>query len=228
MTGRVGIWMPFYPGDYLRDTGHLTTEQHGAYLLALFHYWATARPLPDDDGQLSMITRLGPEGWQRDGHIVRTFFEARDGVLYHKRVEAELARARTKRQSLSERGRRGAAARWSDATANGRSNATANAQAMLGDAPSPSPSLSKDKEASPQPPKNIGAVIFNECRSYLQGCGIEERKARALLGKWRKAHGDEAVDGAIRAAQRNAASDAVPYIEATLQGKSRSRREAAI
>jgi uncharacterized protein YdaU (DUF1376 family) len=32
-------YMPFFVGDHLRDTRHLTTEEQGAYLLLIFEYW---------------------------------------------------------------------------------------------------------------------------------------------------------------------------------------------
>jgi uncharacterized protein YdaU (DUF1376 family) len=32
-------YMQFHIAEYLADTSHLTTEEHGAYLLLIFNYW---------------------------------------------------------------------------------------------------------------------------------------------------------------------------------------------
>jgi uncharacterized protein YdaU (DUF1376 family) len=81
-------WMPLYVGDYLGDTGHLTTPQHGAYLLLMMHYWRKGG-LPDDDRQLSKITKLPLKTWCDYRPVLQQFFH--DGWK-HKRIEAELAR----------------------------------------------------------------------------------------------------------------------------------------
>ena len=52
--------MPVYIGDYLADTMHLSTEQHGAHLLLLFHLWRRGI-LHDDDVVPAQITGLDPE-----------------------------------------------------------------------------------------------------------------------------------------------------------------------
>jgi uncharacterized protein YdaU (DUF1376 family) len=81
-------WMPLYVGDYLGDTGHLTTAQHGAYLLLMMHYWRKGE-LPDDDRQLSKITKLPLRTWNEYRPVLEDFFH--DGWR-HKRIDAELER----------------------------------------------------------------------------------------------------------------------------------------
>ncbi|SDT60363.1 YdaU family protein [Bradyrhizobium canariense] len=79
-------WMPLYVGDYLGDTGHLTTAQHGAYLLLMMHYWRKGE-LPDDDRQLSKITKLPLRTWCEYRATLQDFFH--EGWK-HKRIDAEL------------------------------------------------------------------------------------------------------------------------------------------
>jgi uncharacterized protein YdaU (DUF1376 family) len=81
-------WMPLYVGDYLGDTGHLTTAQHGAYLLLMMHYWRKGE-LPDDDRQLSKITKLPLKTWCDYRPVLQGFFH--DGWR-HKQIDAELGR----------------------------------------------------------------------------------------------------------------------------------------
>jgi uncharacterized protein YdaU (DUF1376 family) len=81
-------WMPLYVGDYLGDTGHLTTAQHGAYLLLMMHYWRKGE-LPDDDRQLSKITKLPLKTWCDYRPTLQDFFHS---GWKHKRIDAELER----------------------------------------------------------------------------------------------------------------------------------------
>ena len=85
-------WMPFYVGDYLRDTRRLNAAEHGAYLLLIMEYW-TAGSLPDDDSQLARIACMTPSEWKRSRPIVQAFFQ--DG-WHHKRIDAELAKTSEK------------------------------------------------------------------------------------------------------------------------------------
>ena len=80
-------WMPLYVADYLADTGHLTTVQHGAYLLLIMHYWKRGS-LPEGDEQLAAIVRMTAADWKKAKPIVQSFFS--EGWK-HSRIEAELA-----------------------------------------------------------------------------------------------------------------------------------------
>jgi len=83
--------MPFYIGDYLRDTGHLTLEQHGAYVLLIMHYW-THGGLPDDPVTLKRLLGLQGQGgenrWRSICLAIAPFFQ--QPGWKHKRIDAEL------------------------------------------------------------------------------------------------------------------------------------------
>ena len=50
-------WYPRYFGDYMRDTGHLTLVEHGAYTVMLDHYYAAKSGLPEGDAAIYRLCR---------------------------------------------------------------------------------------------------------------------------------------------------------------------------
>ena len=96
-------WMPLYVGDYLGDTGHLTTVQHGAYLLLMMHYWRKGE-LPDDDRQLAKITKLSLKTWCRHRPVMQQFFHS---GWKHKRIDTELLRMMTISEKRTIAGQKG-------------------------------------------------------------------------------------------------------------------------
>ena len=96
-------WMPLYVGDYLGDTGHLTTSQHGAYLLLMMHYWRKGE-LPDDDRQLAKITKLSLKTWCRHRPVLQQFFHS---GWRHKRIDTELHRMLLISEKRAEAGQKG-------------------------------------------------------------------------------------------------------------------------
>lgn len=86
-------WMPLYIGDYMADTMHLNTEQHGAYLLLLLTAWNRGGRLPDDDAQLALICRADKKTWSRIRDVVLPFFDKQDGALVQRRLMAEYENA---------------------------------------------------------------------------------------------------------------------------------------
>ena len=93
MSCRPNSYMKMYWGDYFADTRHLSTVEHGAYLLMIAHYWRTGVPLPDDDLQLQRITGLRGNIWKEKKPILARFFRIADGLWHHKRIDAELKKS---------------------------------------------------------------------------------------------------------------------------------------
>src|SRR2546428_567399 len=99
-------YMPFYVADYMADTAHLSTEEHGAYMLLILAYWQSQKPLRTFNGcsttvepalnerstdvervlndRLAVVARMSSERWAMVRPVLAEFFEERDGYWYHK------------------------------------------------------------------------------------------------------------------------------------------------
>ncbi len=83
-------YMQFYPAKYLADTQHLTTLEHGAYLLLIFNYWQRGAALPNDDKKLATITRLPIKDWLKVKPTMAEFFQVSLDEWRHGRIEADI------------------------------------------------------------------------------------------------------------------------------------------
>lgn len=110
MASRPTAFMPLWIGDYLADTTHLSTDQHGAYLLLLMAYWRRGGPLPADDAYLCRIAGMTVYKWRGIRQTIVAFFEERDGVWISKRSDEELAKAEIRYGKRAAAGRKGGSA----------------------------------------------------------------------------------------------------------------------
>lgn len=99
-------WMPLYIGDYLKDTGHLTTLQHGAYLLLIMHYWQHGG-LPADDAAKARICRLTGKQWESNCLAFASLFHS---DWSHKRIDGELEKQKIISEKRAMFGRKGGTA----------------------------------------------------------------------------------------------------------------------
>ncbi|MCA0199892.1 MAG: DUF1376 domain-containing protein [Proteobacteria bacterium] len=104
-------WIPFYVGDYLADTSHLTTVQHGAYLLLLFHFVRTRKPIPDEAAVLAQVARMTLDDWARNSTVVLAFWTLTKDGWVQKRAAAESQRAEKIYKKRVEAGRKSASRR---------------------------------------------------------------------------------------------------------------------
>ena len=104
-------FMQLYVADYLGDTRHLTTEQHGAYLLLLMTMWRSDGELPNDDRKLARIAGCTGSRWTKIKDDVLAFFDVEGAALTNKRLKLELEKASEKSIKRAEAGTRGGEAK---------------------------------------------------------------------------------------------------------------------
>jgi len=113
-------YMQLYVADYLADTYHLTTEEHGAYFLMLMNYWQTAKPLKYE--RIPSVIRMDKKRFADIEDNLSEFFIIEDGLWIHERIETDLVSVLDKSKKASESAKK----RWEKKATN--ANADTNAK----------------------------------------------------------------------------------------------------
>ena len=98
-------------GDYLKQTAHFCTKEHGGYVLLLMHYWSNDG-LPNNDKQLASITHMTAAEWRKHKPTIQALF---DSGWRNPKLDAELADAQAEYERRSQAGKKGNAKRWRSA-----------------------------------------------------------------------------------------------------------------
>ncbi len=113
-------YMQLYIADYLADTMHLSTEEHGAYLLLMFNYWQTGRPIPKN--RLAKIARLSNDRWNAVEPSLKEFFNDNGSEWSQERIERDLEAVKTSLSQKSAAGKASAQARKAKKETKGQRN----------------------------------------------------------------------------------------------------------
>ena len=98
--------MPLWTDAYLADTTHLTTIEHGAFVLLLMTMWrAKGNRLPDDDRLLAKYTRLSLAQWKRIRPTMEALNRVENGIWTNGRLLDEVEAVRRHVQQRSDAGR---------------------------------------------------------------------------------------------------------------------------
>lgn len=209
--------MPFYVGDYLKDTLHLTTEEHGAYLLLLFSMWNNDCKLPFDEKKLARIARVSPPKWKVIREDILEFFQVEGEFITHSKMVEVAKKYKKKREILAKNGAKGGRAK----SLKNNETTLANANQLL-------------KQPEPEP-EFIDKSINNKSDDYIfsqENLDAEKAKQEAK----EKAQAEEKIKAAnfeqlwktYPSSRREAKAKTRKYYDAALKSYSHEQLFAAL
>lgn len=147
--GSVASYYCFFPDNYVLATIHLGWLEDLAYRRLLDLYYSRGKPLPNDLAYLHKACRANePEQKAAVEMILGDFFHLRSDGWHNARADAELSRI----ASWSNRGKRGAEARWSENKELVYAQALHKHRTSNAPTPTPTPTPTKPPEPTAQSP----------------------------------------------------------------------------
>lgn len=220
-------FMQLYIADYLGDTMHLTTEQHGAYLLLLMAMWRNGGSLPNDEKKLARIVRLSTRRWRNIRDDVMGLLVVDENTITQKRLQKEHNKATSKSIVRSSAGALGGKAKALKNKKGGLAKATVLPPVLpqhsseTRDHIDSVPNGTEPDGSSRGVEDEIKKACWEIGKRYLSPLVGGDVKAGQMIGKWLKGHGHTEVLEALRRAERGRTQDPIPYITAILGNRIR-------
>lgn len=212
-------WYAWFPGDYLRDTQHLSMVEDAAYRRLLDAYYMAGKLSANADVLLRVCRAVTAEEQAAVRKVAEEFFERHGEQLFHAKVEHCIAESRAISAKRSEAGKKGAAKtnalKAAIAAASAASGVAANAAASA--SPIPQPQVNLPSTTGAVAPSADSDPIFGGCLAFLKAKGCAEKGARSFLALMRKEHGEVAVVQAIERAEREDISEPIPWLRRCLE-----------
>lgn len=221
-------FMQLYIADYLGDTRHLTTEQHGAYLLLLMTMWRADGRLPNDDKKLARIAGSTASRWAKIKDDVLAFFEVEGDELTNRRLSLELKKATEKSIKRAEVGTRGGLAK----SLKNKETSVANARRL----PEHSSDIRCQSSSEDKSSDAVRVVVDHDKAAWDQAVdvltrqgGLSEKQARAAFGRILASNGLRAKDmlPSVASASVSETQDPLAYLTRSAQAIARRGNEAA-
>jgi len=196
-------------GDYAAATAHLTFVEDAAYHRLLRRYYQDEKPLPVDPAECQrLIGARTKEEKAAVRQILQEFFTLGDDGWHQSRADKEIATFHQKVEAARANGTKGGR------PANRRKTEpviSANQPENLPTPHYPLPNSVPNGTAACAAVDPVKA-LFDAGVKLLTAADQPASKAREMVGKWRRDHGDEAVMAAIGAANIAKVSEPIAWV----------------
>lgn len=136
--------LPLFTDAFIADTGHLSAQQTGAYMMLLMMAWRSPEcRLPDDDDKLARWARVDRRTWLKIKPSVMEFWTLADGFWVQKRLSKERDVVSKRAEVARENGKQGG--RPKPLENNNAGNPAGSAWVSQQKAPNPNPNPIQDK-----------------------------------------------------------------------------------
>lgn len=196
--------IPLFTDAYLADTRHLSTIQHGAYLLMLMTAWRSPGcKLKNDDKFLARITGIEPRSWHHHKDTLLAFWRLDDeGYLVQLRLLDERKYVEAKRNQQSSAGKASALKRLN------RGSTSVEIRCNENSTPTPTPTPIEESKTPLSPP--VGGA-----GEQGKDLGNGHRKGRRGGYSIRDSFGQavayiEARDSTTKASGQNGSGESLP------------------